>query len=279
MTQAAPPPGPPIAAVLVPALKALSIELGEVVPRLSTDDPEAVHDLRVTLRRLRSLLRPSRRVFGRFHADFVRSELGRIAQLTNALRDEEALNETLSRVATSARLRRLVARLQRARAPRDRARRAAFLRLIAGGELGEARHALDALLRLPVHPRRDGDGRKFAAKVLARALADIERLGVPADDDGVGLHELRIAHKRVRYLVMGLAPLLGEDAEPTRKRSERAQKRLGDVHDLDVARVVVARSRCLTPVERTALLAAIARARATAIARFHEARLADAVPA
>ncbi len=266
MTEA---PAPGVSAVLVPALQALAHELDEIAPRLSTDDPEAVHDLRVTLRRLRSLLRASRQIFGRFHADFARAELGRIAAPTGAIRDEEALRETLDRVAATPRLRAMVARLKRARGPRDRARRAAFVRAVHQGLLTEARRALDALLRLPVRPRRDRDGGKFARRALRRALTEVERRGSPPDDDVAGLHELRIAHKRVRYLAMGLAPLLGDAAEPARRRAERAQKRLGDLHDLDVARAVVARSRCLSPVERRALVSAIARDRATALTRFH----------
>ncbi|MCC6648660.1 MAG: CHAD domain-containing protein [Polyangiaceae bacterium] len=268
------PPTLTIAAVLVPALRGLSHELEEVTPRLSTDDPEAIHDLRVTLRRLRSLLRPARRIFGRFHADFVRAELGRVAEQTGALRDEEALHETLARVAVTPRLRALTARLGRARAAGARARRRVFLRAVEGGELLEARRTLDALLHLPIDPRRDRDGRKFAARAVARAVAEVERLGLPVDGDVAGLHELRIAHKRVRYLVMGLAPLLGDAAEPLRRQAERAQKRLGDVHDLDVAGAVIARSRCLDATERSSLGAAITRARAVALARFHDARLA-----
>ena len=262
--------------VLLPALRALSEELGEIAPRLATDDSEAVHDLRVALRRLRSLLRPARQVFGRWHADFARAELGRVAQLTNALRDEEALRETLDKVASTARLRAIVAKLVKVRAARDRSRRRAFLRQVEGGALRDARRGLAALVHLPVHPRRDGDGRKFAAKVWKRSLKDVDALGVPADADVEGLHALRIAYKRVRYLAMGLAPLLDPATELVKKRAERVQKRLGDVHDLDVARVVVVRSRSLSLPERAALLAAIARARAVALARFHEVRLAEA---
>lgn len=265
----------PSSSVLIPALRVLSEEIREITPRLSTDDPEAIHDLRVALRRLRSLLRPARRIFGRFHADFVRAELGRVAQMTNTIRDEEALHETLTKFATTPRLRGLVAKLMKPRAARDRGRRNAFARAVATGAIEQACRSLDALLHLPVHPRRDGDGKRFAAKVLARAEKDIDKLGVPDDADVEGLHAVRIAYKRVRYLAMGLAPLLDPETELVRKRAERVQKRLGDVHDLDVARVVILRSRSLSPLEKATLLGAVSRARAAALVRFHEVRAAE----
>lgn len=60
-------------------------------------EAEALHDFRVHLRRLRSVLRPlSGTVYDAFYVKTIRRELGAIASGTNELRDQEALRESLT---------------------------------------------------------------------------------------------------------------------------------------------------------------------------------------
>ena len=65
---------PPTAApYVVKKLRAAEQAIGEAVPRVvNATDEEAIHDLRVAIRRLRTLLKMSRRLFGRWQADVVR---------------------------------------------------------------------------------------------------------------------------------------------------------------------------------------------------------------
>jgi len=85
-----------VAPFLARKLKGLDAELGRGIRRvLAKADEEAVHDTRVTIRRLRTMLRFARPVFGRFYADAVRRSFAEVQSATGELRDEEAMGETL----------------------------------------------------------------------------------------------------------------------------------------------------------------------------------------
>ncbi|HWA55270.1 MAG TPA: CHAD domain-containing protein [Solirubrobacterales bacterium] len=47
-------------------------------------------------------------------------------------------------------------------------------------------------------------------------------------------HNMRIAAKRLRYVLELFAPCLGEDAEIARQAAKRLQSVLGDLHDCDL---------------------------------------------
>ncbi|WP_155797957.1 CHAD domain-containing protein, partial [Sorangium cellulosum] len=59
-------------------------------------DAEAVHDFRVSLRRLRTLLKPARRIYGKRRLRPIADGLREFARATGTLRDEEVLRETLT---------------------------------------------------------------------------------------------------------------------------------------------------------------------------------------
>ena len=62
---------------------------------LAPEDEEAVHDLRVGIRRMRTFLRACVWLYRRSTVERLAGELRAVAQATNALRDEEVLVETL----------------------------------------------------------------------------------------------------------------------------------------------------------------------------------------
>ena len=47
-------------------------------------------------------------------------------------------------------------------------------------------------------------------------------------------HDMRIAAKRLRYVLELFAPCLGEEAEEARRAARRLQSTLGDLHDCDL---------------------------------------------
>lgn len=63
-----------------------------------------------------------------------------------------------------------------------------------------------------------------------RGLAD----GALAIDASAAQHDLRIAAKRLRYVLEIFAPCLGEEAEAARDAAKRLQSVLGDLHDCDL---------------------------------------------
>jgi len=63
--------------------------------------------------------------------------------------------------------------------------------------------------------------------------------GAPASADD--LHDMRIAAKRLRYVLEIFAPCLGAQAEAARGAAKRLQSVLGDLHDCDLMLAKVAR--------------------------------------
>ncbi|MCK0512190.1 CHAD domain-containing protein [Aromatoleum buckelii] len=204
--------------------------------------PEFIHQLRVALRRLRSLLA----LFApALPADFVadwRERLKHNADRFGDTRDLDVLyDEVLAPVVAGATteepaIRRLAGL---ALAARDEARDAAVhdLDLAAQGRLLIGFTA--ALHALPTNELIDAiDLRNFVRLQLTRLRKKVRRrFEAAADLVPAHLHALRIALKRLRYGVEFFAPLF--PAKASRRYLERivrAQDALGFVNDVDVAR-------------------------------------------
>jgi CHAD domain-containing protein len=90
------PGGPPAGPYVVKKLRELDLALAAAIPRVvASSDDEAIHDLRVAIRRLRTMLKMARPLFGRWHSDVVRKGFADVMKATGDLRDEEVLEETL----------------------------------------------------------------------------------------------------------------------------------------------------------------------------------------
>jgi CHAD domain-containing protein len=274
----APPTGALTGAFLVEKLRALEARLRECGPRVldSRDDAEAIHDLRVALRRTRTVLALARPVFGRFRVDETRRALRTVMSATGTLRDDEVVLELLGAIGVDHPA--LVAWMA-TRRQRERRLRAAVAHLVRAGELERACALLDALLAFPVDPRRDRRLGKFARRAVDQARREVERRKDAPTQDAAALHRLRIAHKGLRYTVETFAEALPEDLAALAPRSARFQGRLGALHDVDVAVVFVRRARSLPPEARVELLAALARERTRRLAAYlREGGVVPAVP-
>lgn len=131
--------------------------------------------------------------------------------------------------------------------------------------LSELVAELEALLaRSPGKKRRelfDGTLAKFAFRSITEALEGMRALGVLEATDVAGLHKLRIRYKRLRYVAEAFGGPLGDDARVIAKAAEKLQKRLGHVHDLDVAIVRMRRAWGLPSEMRSAVVRALEDAR------------------
>jgi CHAD domain-containing protein len=254
---------------LAPVLSALIAAVRSEAERIASaePDPEAIHDFRVALRRLRTVLRPARLVFGRRRLRALGAELRRFAQATGALRDEEVLRETLAALDLPPRARSCLARcaIQASRPRRARRRRAAAL--VAGTSASASEPPLcDVLAHLEhrLGRRRSGDppaGALAEAALQSTAAGVAELLGA-RPTDVARMHALRIRYKRLRYTAELFSPVLGERADAAAKAAARMQKRLGELHDLDEALARIQRARSLPRPARTAATRALRRARA-----------------
>jgi CHAD domain-containing protein len=264
---------------LVARLRAYDTRLAETVPGLlsgGSDVPgndEAVHDFRVALRRTRTLLEVGRPVFGRFHADEVRSALRDVQRATGALRDEEVLLDLLGSIEGLAgdghhpapyagNVRVWIDSRRR----RERRLRSALRRRVREGELDRGRYLLAALVAFRIKPSRDRRVTKFARRAVDVARREVEHRRRAPLEDPEALHDLRIACKRLRYTVEAFTSVLPLDLVDLTQTATRLQNRLGRLHDVDLAIASVKGARQLLDVGRDALLAALQRVRKDRVA-------------
>lgn len=193
------------------ALTSIADRLRELEPAALADEPDAVHQLRTHVRRVRSLLAAFAPVFDGAAAVALRRRYGELGDELGTVRDievrmqvaEEALDEASDhgdlddgrREAARARLiddERETHRLAHARfaerqgLPRAAARRAAL----------EAFLADPPLARLSGEPAHDVLA-DLISEEARRTLRRVDRLG--GDDDPLALHEVRKAGRRLRY--------------------------------------------------------------------------------
>ncbi|MGW8766888.1 CYTH and CHAD domain-containing protein [Streptomyces sp. NPDC055815] len=219
-------------------------------PAVRRDLPDAVHQLRVACRRLRSAFKTYRAVLDRDVTDPLGDELKWLAGELGAARDQEVLTERLSAriddVPKTLRLGPVRARLRIWTSARGTgARRRALAALDSDRHLALL-EALDALLADP--PLRKA-ARRDARKVLARAvLKDHDRLAGRVDDAlaldpgherDLALHAARKAAKRARYAADAARPTLGKPAKKLAKRVKAVQTLLGEHQDAVVARATL----------------------------------------
>jgi CHAD domain-containing protein len=237
---------PKAGAYVLAKLRELDADVSAATPRVlaKEEDDEAVHDLRVAIRRLRTLLKMSRELFGRWHTDVVRGAFAEVMRATGDLRDEEVLEETLDGTAEGAAFEHWLGH----RKTREAKLRHAVTTRIKRGELDKARILLKALLVFPVDPERNVELARFARRTVERARRKVERKRDVEVSDALGLHELRIAYKELRYSIELLADALPIDARALLEPATVFQKRLGELHDVDVARDVISNAKDL-PIE------------------------------
>jgi CHAD domain-containing protein len=257
IAEAVPPPLPEpaepatVGPFLTAKLRDLASKIDSSAPRvLATGDDEAVHDLRVALRRTRTALEVGRSVLGRFRADETRRALRDVQSATGVLRDEEVLLELIEGLGVD---RPDVRGWLEARRRRERRLRSALRRSIRGGGLDRGRELIDALLAFRVKPSRERRLLKFALRAVDSAVGRIEQVRDAPIANVEGLHEFRIACKRLRYTVETFSDVLPPDKITLASVATRLQKRLGDIHDIDVALACVRRARALTDIARRAI--------------------------
>lgn len=223
-------------------------------PLVRGGDPDGVHDMRVALRRLRTVLASCRPFLDQRRTEPLRAELGWLADLLGQVRDQDVLRERLSGAAATE--------------PRDLVPPAigTDLRSRLTGDSGPARAALrgaldgkrylslldavDSLVDAEAPTVSRSALRKRVRQELARADVRMvralslrirsgrkEHVDRAAADEA--LHDARRAFKRGRYAVEVIARLSGDRAATLVSRLKSLQNVLGAHHDTMVARDVL----------------------------------------
>lgn len=202
---------------LVARILGLEVRLLACQARLNAHtDSEALHDLRTTVRRLRSLLRPLRGLPGVEQLETAASAVG---ALTTPLRDREVLADYLEQHGrTEAARRRQVQMVE------------AYPAVAGSPELAQLLMILDAFPRFIRAAQHQGMLTDLRKRIEKRLDKQWKKLGDALRDPAHDRHRLRLLIKRVRYAIEAY-PELDRLPKAAMPRLKSAQAALGDWHD------------------------------------------------
>jgi CHAD domain-containing protein len=249
-TSAPEPPEPSEVRPEDPARAAVAALLRRHVRRLIALDvdvrvgaPDAVHQMRVTSRRLRAGLREFAELLDPAWSDRLQEELKWLAGELAGARDREVVAERLlDRLAAlppELVLGPVAHRLTSALGEDAEATQAAVERALASQRYVRL---LDDLVDAAMHPRTNDLANLACREVLPpimdqswRRLSKRAARALAAAEEPAGFHSTRIAAKRTRYLAEALAPVFGKPADLFASEVERVQEVLGEHQDAVVA--------------------------------------------
>src|SRR5215469_16797335 len=242
-------PRSPAAEVIMGYARAQVRALVSYDPLVRRDVPDAVHQMRIATRRLRSLLRSFGHVLRRGELEGLGGELRWLGDVLGTARDAEVLDAhlrgALAEMPPELVLGPAAARVRVHFAPVEAQARSAVLEA-----LDSERYLalLDGLDRLLADPPLTAEAGQPAARVLPPAVRCARRRlrrrmrgarGMPTGPDrDAALHEARKAAKHARYSAEAVSPAFGKPARRFAKRMQKVQSALGEHHDGVVARAV-----------------------------------------
>ena len=233
---------PSAGTVLAAHLRAQRDLLVALDPQVRRDDADAVHQMRVATRQLRSALATFRPLLAHARTEPVRTELGWLAGLLGAARDAEVARGRLTELVAAEPPELVLGPVaQRLDADRAHVYRAARHEVLEALDSERYFRLLDALDSLVDSPPLTKAAAGLASDVLpARVRHDWERLSrayAAARDAPRGprhderLHEARKSAKRARYAAEAVVPTVGRRAASFARAAKDLQTLLGDHHD------------------------------------------------
>ena len=235
---------PEVPEVLSERLDGLTAQVHETEQMVRDEHPDGVHDLRVAMRRTRSLLTTFKRELGPDRCAPLKDELRWAGGELGPVRDLEVVHERIGAVLGDQRVELVLGGVQarvddhlRRRRPEVTARVEALLdserwrRLLA--DLDRFGREPPTGTEVDARRRLSKDWRRLRRRARQAAQAVDERAHETA------LHEVRKAAKRARYAAETLGPLFGEDAARMEAAAEAVQQSLGDHRDTLLTRRVL----------------------------------------
>jgi CHAD domain-containing protein len=235
--------------VVLAYLRAQAARLTSLDPAVRRDQPDSVHQMRVTTRRLRAALQAFPAIVPKPATQHLRDELKWLGGVLGEARDGEVLSDylrtQLAAVPAELVLGPAQASVRAHFAPREAGARSAVLEALDSGRYFALLDELDGLLD---DPPLTAAAAAPADAVLPRAIARTyrrtrrrmrrARRAEAGQARDVALHETRKAAKRARYAAEAAAPALGQKAAGFAKRMKAVQSVLGDHQDAVSARAV-----------------------------------------
>lgn len=237
-----------IGMVVLAAMRTIGDRLDEIEPAAVADEPDAVHRLRTTVRRLRSVLAVYRALFDAAEVDEVRRQYRKLGRRLGRVRDlevrllvaEEALQDAAASAAFDpAVLVRLTAGIVAETTASHQLAHQGYVEHQRRSGAARRRAALDELLAHAPAVRPAGSMTRAALSdaLLAREVhrAVVRASGVDAASAPAQLHAVRRAGRRLRYaaeaLTDGAGEIFGASAQRLADAGERIQDVLGDHRD------------------------------------------------
>lgn len=237
-------------AVVLAYLRAQADRLRRYDPMVRQDAPDAVHQMRVAARRMRSALQAFGRVIDREHTRELTADLKWVASELSQARDTEVMAQRfaaiLAELPGELTLGPVDAEITRAFARRQADAHDAALAALDSDRYLTLHDRIDSLL---ADPPLTGRARRPATRELPKSvlrtyrrvesrMADADRQPSGPDRDRA-LHETRKAAKRLRYATETVQPALGKPAARLRKHLKSVQDLLGAHQDTAVSRPVL----------------------------------------
>jgi CHAD domain-containing protein len=228
---------PSAADVVCAYLRTQRDELVDQDLRIRLDESEAVHDMRVAARRLRSALQAFGRVLRPAETHHVVENLRWLGQALGQARDEEViadrLEAALARLPSDLAIGSVAQRIAAYRAPHEDAAPAAPADILDSQRYLDLLDALDKLIDAPpLAPDADRRATKLLPKLVGGAFRRVGKRAADAytadagEQRDIALHATRKAAKRARYAAEVVLPATGDAA---------VERTIGDLKDLQTA--------------------------------------------
>jgi CHAD domain-containing protein len=240
-------PSSPAGQVVLAYLQTYADRLKSLDPMVRRDEPDAVHQMRVATRRLRSTLRSFGQIIGRDRTQRLATELKWLDTVLGDARDAEVLAghllAGLHRTLAELVLGPVQARVQGHFASKHAGARTALLEALESDRYFSLLDELDKLIaEPPFTPKATRPAAEVLPAAARRPYRQVRRrmrrarrapAGQPTDE---ALHQARKAAKRARYAGEAMAPGTGTKASRLAKQMKKVQSVLGDHQDAVIAR-------------------------------------------
>jgi CHAD domain-containing protein len=228
------------------AAEVLRVRFDEIVNLrgavLDSDDIEAVHDMRVATRRLRSALRDFSPVLRKSPLKSVSKDLKKLADSLGAARDLDVAIVALEKLQTKAEYETVKAGIQKLIDERREKRAKTQLDLmqtLTVSAIEDLQKRFYAAVEKSARPKKRSKTISFTnagRDAVFESLQEFCNLSASlyAPYQIKKLHKLRISAKRLRYAIELFTACWGKNIEPFAEEIAEMQSYLGEVHDADI---------------------------------------------
>ena len=236
----------------------LSAEPGVLAGRI-----EPLHDMRVAIRRLRSLLKAFRKALPRPEADALETRFRRLSKKLGPARDMDVWMRALKSMRTPGieEWRKFV---EHQRGIQKR-KKESLHRILADLSTRSLKADFNRFLTRPADVPPSARLEELAVKAVRKSIDRVmERSHIAPSFSARKAHLLRIACRRARYMAEFFTATLGRPIAQLARQLKTVQDVLGDIHDCDICLAHLRRA----PIHPPGLAAELNRRRRAHVARF-----------